>query len=923
MGLDELTDRERAVLDAARTGAPARVIAERLFISRRTVETHLGSLYRKLGVTNRVELLAYLHARPVAGQGPRALPSVLAVADGFVGRGAELAQLEAALEAVGRRERAAVMIGGEPGIGKSALVAHAASRAGAAGMTVLAGRCDRDFRAPFGPVADALRPYLAGCADIQVACGPAAGSLGVLLPELADRLPVPLAVEDAATSRRLLVESVRHVLRHAAGAGPVLLVLEDVHWADQATIALIRHLVTADDLAGVALMATFRNDELDREHPLPALLAELWREPSVTRLDLAGLPRGDTGALASQVRGGGFSAADLERLQLRTNGNPLFVLQLLRPGTAQRVPGSLREVVLDRVARLGAVANRVLRIAAALGGEVDARLLVAVVRELEVPDAERAVADALDAATAARLLEHPEGDRYCFAHDVVREALYGELNPVAAARTHAAAGRALLALHADDLAPYQLELAMHFGAAAARGEGERAAVHGLAAAQQAIERLAPDDALALAAAATAHLPPGLEHDRIRLGLALVAVDAQGIRMDLPAHRAATLDAVRIARRLDDPQALADCVDRRYIPMSMGSLDEELLAIKLEALGALGGQPSAQRVRLLAGASYQRMLGGHGWSAIPQAEQALADARTLGDPNSVITGLYAVASATRGLPDLEPQLAVAEELVALGRDRADLSPECNGWRFRAALRLAGGDRDGFERDLATMDEFGARTGSVFVRSTLALWRTLLALLDGDLPAAERHAGTVLELSAGHPNFVLGHFVELVEIRTLQGRAADICDAALTTSERVPGLGVLRAVAARVHLDAGDPETAARLVEGLLVDGVWQIAEDWLRPPTLAYLAPVARAVCGATQRAALAALLAPYAGQLVVAGPGALVVDAVDHARAILLGPARQAEATRLLRSALSLAERVRSPVLTARIRADLDAVQRR
>ncbi|MGH8962296.1 MAG: AAA family ATPase [Jatrophihabitantaceae bacterium] len=256
MGLDELTDRERAVAVAARTGASAKAIGEQLFLSPRTVETHLGAIYRKLGVTTRGELIALLHTQPdpPAPAAQLALPVMLPVTDGFVGRAAEIAALGSSLAAARRGERATVMIGGEPGIGKSTLAGRVAADAHASGALVLAGRCDPDFGAPFGPVADALRPYLGSHADPAKAGGPTAGSLAALLPELAARLPAPLAVEDAATSRRLLVEAVRHVLREAAAAAPVLLVLEDLHWADRATIALVRQLVTAAQLAGLVLV---------------------------------------------------------------------------------------------------------------------------------------------------------------------------------------------------------------------------------------------------------------------------------------------------------------------------------------------------------------------------------------------------------------------------------------------------------------------------------------------------------------------------------------------------------------------------------------------------------------------------------------------------------------------------------------------
>lgn len=675
------------------------------------------------------------------------------------------------------------------------------------------------------------------------------------------------------------------------------------------------------------------------------MLATLWGEPSVRRLALDGLSRDEVAQLATQVetldsdvrwaadRSTAGRGADLARMDLaavdllhtRAGGNPFFLLQLMRSG-AQPIPGTVRDVVRERARRLGPATVRVLQAAAVLGSEIDEPVLVDLVGRLGTNGAAGQVEHAVRAAYRARLLAQVPGrpGRSRFTHDLVREALYDDLEALARTRMHSGAGRAVRSVYADELNLHHIELLTHFGAAAALGDGVLAADHALAAAQQAIDRLAPDDALTFTALGLQYLPPGRQHDVVRLELLLVEADAHGTRMDLPAHRESTFRAIDVARRLDDPQALARTVDRNTVLPVMGTLDEQLLAVKLEAIAALDAvdrRPNPLRTRLLVSAAYQRAIGGHGWAAADVAQRAVADARALSDTDSVIGALYALASAAMGRPDLAEQLAVAEELVTRGRDRVDVVPERDGRRFRAMLRLAGGDRAGFEADLAGLSEFGDRTGSIWVRSLTAEWRVLGALLDGDLDGAEALANAVLGISGDDPNFLLGWFVQLVQVRLEQGRAAEMVDMAMATLGEHPELTVLRAVAANLHAASGNVEAARNLLAPL-VQSRWQsISSDWLRPATLGYLAEPVRATQSAATCAELADLFTPYAGQLLIVGAGALVVAAADHSRAVLLaasGATALIEARSLLEDAIALAERTGSPTLAARSHAELD-----
>lgn len=932
MGLDALTRQERAVADAARSGGSAASIAATLFLSTRTVETHLGSIYRKLGVHTRAELLAYLFERDAnqheqqRGGGDTTLPHALVAAPIFLGRERERAVLQDALETAKGGGDSATLIGGEPGIGKSALAAWAADRAGALGFRVLAGRCDSDFRAPFAPIVDALGPYLADDpAGIAARLGRASGFLGALFPGLAGSLPDRPLVIDPGTARRMLVSALIDLLAAAARSRPTMLVVEDLHWADQATLGFFRALIESRSAAGLALVATFRDTELVREHPLSGFLANLWREASVRRVELEGLTAAETAELALALSGSPMDDDGLRAFEVRTGGNPYFITQLLmdsgpaRVGSAHPLPPSVREVVVDRAARLGDGCLATLQTAAVFGQEFEPRLLVHAMGAADADEPLQRLARSLGDAEAAGLIAAADTSdgRLRFSHDLVREAVLGQLSAVERALAHRRAGNAMLAVAADKDPAQLVALATHFGAAAALGDGALAARFSLLAAQNAADAFAPEDALALASRGLGYLGPD-EDDQLRLELLTVIIDAQATRMDLSAHRAAILDAVAIARRIGTPLALAQTVDRNTVLPIMGVLDEELLAIKQEAIAALGDEPTALRTRLLVSAAYQRTIGGHGWAAADQAEAALADSRLIGDRKSRIAALYALAAASAGRPDLRDQLTVADELIALSTDPLGRVPEQDGRRFRALLRLASGDRAGFESDLRGLAEFADQSESVFVRSLVAEWRAMIALLDGDVEHAEDLANTALGAAGDDPNFQLGWLVQLIEVRLAQNRVDEARGMADMAFAQNPNLAAIRALTAATRLRAGDEAGAYELAAPLLASGPRAVPEDWLRPATLGYLAPVAAALGTAEERQAVGACLEPYAGQMLIAGAGALVVGVADHLRAALvLRDGRPAAAAGLYEAAAELAARCGAMPFASESRAEL------
>jgi len=344
----------------------------------------------------------------------------------LVGRSGQLKALEAALAQAGRGGSPAVMIGGEAGVGKSRLVREFAGRARGAGARVLTGGCLElgADSVPFAPFIAVLRGLVRDLGAAGVAGllpGGSAGELARLLPELGE----PAATDDPGQARARLFEQVLVLLERLAGAGPVVLVLEDMHWADRSSRDLLAFLIgNQQSAAGVLIVVTFRSDDLDRAHPVRPLLAELDRLEWVTRMDLGRLRRQDTSRLVAQITGRSPDDDLLAAVYRRAEGNPLFVEALLADGTlVPGVPESLRDLLVAAVRRLPEPAQEVVRVASAGGGRVSHALLAA------VTGLDAAVlARALRPAVAANVLLADSGG-YVFRHALIREAVHDELLP--------------------------------------------------------------------------------------------------------------------------------------------------------------------------------------------------------------------------------------------------------------------------------------------------------------------------------------------------------------------------------------------------------------------------------------------------------------------------------------------------------------
>jgi DNA-binding CsgD family transcriptional regulator/tetratricopeptide (TPR) repeat protein len=557
----------------------------------------------------------------------------------FVGRRTELGLLEEALERVRTESSAAFVVGGESGVGKTRLVVEFAGRARRSGATVLMGSCiDMDDGAlPYWPFVDALRGLLRrlGAASAE-ALGPLGENLKRLLPELDAGAHGATPAGPGAQAR--LFELVLGILLQLARRSPVVLVLEDMHWADRSTRDLLSFLLANLGPDPVLVVATYRSDALVGGHPLHALLAELRRNRRARFLELSRFTHEE---IVAQITGivGLPPRSDLaEAIWARSDGNAFFAEELLFAavdGVSLELPPSLRQILLTRVDGLTPAAQDVLRLVAAGGPRVPYRLLAAA-----SPRDERDLLSGLRECVAQLVLV-PDDDRnaYGFRHSLLREAIYDELLPGERARLHAAYGAALE--RDPGLAPGSApaELAYHWyeagdveralpAAVAAARAAER--VYGFAEAQRQYERaLELWDRASDPAAALLRGPNPEVVDTDRLGLFERAAEAANLAGDH--HQAITLMEAAI-REPTEPDPIRCALLRERLGAylwSAGDSQAALAAYDEAARLVPADARTAERARVVGAQAQALMLAGHYRESQARAQEALAVAREAG------------------------------------------------------------------------------------------------------------------------------------------------------------------------------------------------------------------------------------------------------------------------------------------------------
>ena len=658
----------------------------------------------------------------------------------LLGRDAELSRLQAQWELVTRgRETRLVLLAGEPGIGKTRLAAELAALARRAGATVLYGRAEEDPLCPYQPFVEILR-------DLSAHASPTRGEAVQLLSEPDDRASASgsAAVESGAGRLRMF-DAVLDELTLAAESGPLLLVLDDLHWADRPTLRLLGHLTARGSAPPTMVLGTYRDTELDESHPLHATLTESQRHAVVDRLQLAGLSVAAIGDVLERSFGHRLALPVLHSLQQQTAGNPFFVEELIRslghaqleelPAGGVRVPAGAVQAVAQRVSRLGASAQTLLTAGALIGPEFELALAADVVGL-----SADAGLEALDAAAHAKVVSETEDapGRYAFVHALAREALTSSLGAARRARLHALIAQALGPRAEADPDRYLQPLAHHALEAAPVGDPNAAVEIALRAAARAARVYAHEDAAALLRRALSVLDAvgGTPSRRAELLCALgESLERSGASA---AAREAFTQAAELARAIADAHLLGRAaLGAGGIAVTIFEPDQALVGRLEEALEAVGDTDPTVSARLWA-----RLAIEFGYDAGDRSDaasrEAVRRARASGDPGALAAALGARHVALWGPEHLPARLDCAGHMLAAARQAGalELELQARNWRGLDLLELGRGDEL-----RAEVDQFAALASRARLPSYswyVPMWRATLALIEGRIEEAMEFA-----------------------------------------------------------------------------------------------------------------------------------------------------------------------------------------
>jgi DNA-binding CsgD family transcriptional regulator len=547
----------------------------------------------------------------------------------FIGRAVELGQLDATLDRAEQGRPQVLLVAGDAGVGKTRLLLALGERARGRGMRLLTGGCVElgDIGLAYLPVVDALRGLADDPEEAQLLAESAATApaLGRLLPGIGPAGPAGGPSGDGLDQLQVL-DAVRAVLVGRSQRSPVVLVLEDLHWADRATRDLVAFLARTLRAARVTLAVSYRSDELHRRHPLRPLLAELVRLPGVERLELAPFGRGELAEHLEAIAGGPLPADQVEGIYIRSEGNPFYAEQLLAAGVGQpdqALPPTLADVLLARVQGLSEPAQRVLRVAAVAGRRVPHRLLAEVAGQPEA-ELEQGL---LEAVGAGVLATDANAGSYAFRHALLQEAVYGDLLPGEQVRLHHTYAQRLGA----DPDGAAAELAHH---CLASHDLVGALAASVRAAEAATAVLAPAEALR-------HLGSALRlWERVddpaavagtgRVELTLRAAAAASAAGELPRAASLAQDATDAADAAADPVLAARAHERLGLYLFNAGRIEDALAARARAVALVPARPPTRlRARVTAAMAQSLVNARRPQEARRWCDEALVAARAAG------------------------------------------------------------------------------------------------------------------------------------------------------------------------------------------------------------------------------------------------------------------------------------------------------
>jgi DNA-binding SARP family transcriptional activator len=857
----------------------------------------------------------------------------------FVGREHELRQLLRGLDEALAGESRLFLISGEPGIGKSRLIERLGDHARKRGAEVLVGRCWEAGGAPaYWPWVQALRAHVrdGNPEALRSQLGRGAAVLAQILPELNElygELPIPPS-SDPEGARFRLFEAITSFLRAASLARPLVLVLDDLHAADAPSLLLLQFLAAELAEARLLVIGAYRDVDPSLRDPLATTLAELRRQPATRSLPLLGLPEPDVASFVTLTTGLEPPPRLIDGLHRATDGNPLFVGEVVRLLRTEQeleslsdsetwrrmLPEGVRAVIRARLGRLSENCRLVLVLASVLGREFD---LAALERVSDVSG--DPLLEVLDEAARERVVTEVPGQpgRMRFAHVVIRDTLYDELTPGRRVQLHRRVGDALEDLYASNLEPHLAELARHFYESARPAVAEKALAYAQRAAERSLELLAYEEAARLFAVALGILdsmqPPD---DPIRCELLLALGDAYARAGDMPRSKQAYREGARLAEALRLPEQLGLAAlgyGGRFI-WDVSRDDEELLALLERALAALPDKDSPLRVRLLA-----RLAGGPLRDSTADAGrrrslglQALQMARRVGEPSTLAYALHGYLSSHLSPDFTREQAELAKELIHVALEAGDTERAVEGYEIHLESSIELGDMPSAHADLEAITTLARELRQPVQNWLAGAYRTVLALLEGRFEEAERlinETRSIGERALRWPA-VVASGLQLYLLRREQGRLVEIEELVRSAVSEYPTYPVWRCALANMLAELGATTEASTELHALAADGFSGIPFDEEWDVSLCFLAETAARLGESDHAGTLYELLLPYADKVALSYPE-ISLGPISRSLGILASTTfRYDDAARHFEDALAMSERIAARPWLAHAQAD-------
>ena len=797
----------------------------------------------------------------------------------FVGREKEMDELRAGLEDSLSGRGRLMMLVGEPGIGKTRTSEEFATYARLRNVQVLWGRCYEGEGAPaYWPWVQIIRSYAHDKEpkELMSEMGPGAADIAQVVSEVKERLPglpAPPALEPDQARFRLF-DSITTFLKNASKDKPMMVVLDDMHWADKPSLLLLQFL--AKELRGSRLLVlgTYRDVELRRQHPLAQTLGDLNRENLSHRVLLRGLTENDVRRFVEVTAGTSPPDSLVKAVYKETEGNPFFVNEIVRLLVADgrlehaetvrewsvTIPQSVREVVGRRLDHLSEECNRVLTIGSVIGREFGLRLL----EKVSEVKGDRLL-EALEEAMGARVIaELPRAtDQYWFSHALIRETLYEELSTTRRVRLHRQIGEALEELDAEGNLP---QLAYHFGEAASAGDVQKAVDYARRAGDRSIAIKAWEDAATSYERATQalELDPAM-NDTMRFDVLFGLASALHGAGEPTRAKDTFRQTVHIARALGDAERLGQGAYGFSLGLETGQIDRESIDVLTGALAALGEADTGTRARLLTRLTSKLQFAGDPERTLRVGQEAVEVARRAGDLEALGEAMNSNFLGRGGFSSTEERLASAEEVLRIAEVTGSLEGRFWGHWQRLGAFLGIGDVAGVDVELAALRPVAEEYRQPFYLYFIPLLDAMRALGDGRWSDAEKLIPQALAIGQGpHGLTAFGMFgAQLFPLRREQGRLSEMELPTRQYVDQFPLLPAWRTALAFLYCEEGRLDDARTEYE--LCPEPAAVLRDWNWPITMALLAQVCWHLRDESRAHELYNLLLPYANRNVIVG----------------------------------------------------------